>query len=146
MQQGEIKNLSLFDLDYDFIERSKQPSPRSDWGSSQPHNAYKETPMWMKTAQLIHAQNRLESGDITRRISYHISWKYAPSRPRDPYDMITRSALETKFRTTTYVALNDYEKGCKDRWSDTMVGRGDCCKPNYWITNLCSEWITDYLR
>ncbi|KAF8464535.1 hypothetical protein DFH94DRAFT_640158 [Russula ochroleuca] len=143
---GEIKNLSLFDLDYDFIERSKQPSPRSDWGSSQPHNAYKETPMWMKTAQLIHAQNRLESGDITRRISYHISWKYAPSRPRDPYDMITRSALETKFRTTTYVALNDYEKGCKDRWSDTMVGRGDCCKPNYWITNLCSEWITDYLR
>ncbi|KAH9991111.1 hypothetical protein BJV77DRAFT_1068455 [Russula vinacea] len=96
---GEIKNLSLFDLDYDFIERSKQPSPRNDWGSSKPHNAYEETPWCMKTAELIHAQNRLESGDITNRINYHLSWRYAPDRPSNPHNMVTRRALETRFRT-----------------------------------------------
>jgi hypothetical protein len=100
----------------------------------------------MKTSQLIHAQNLLESGDITSRINYHLSWKYAPDRPSDPYDMVTRRALETKFRTITYVDLNDYEKGCKDRWNDKTVSCGDCCEVNYWITLLCSEWITGYLR
>ncbi|KAH9991109.1 hypothetical protein BJV77DRAFT_1068454 [Russula vinacea] len=108
---GEIKNLFLFDLDYDFIERSKQPSPRNDWGSSKPHNAYEETPRWMKTSQLIHAQNRLESGDITNRINYHLSWKYALDRPSDPYNM------DLNIR-----GLNDYEKGCKDRWNDKTNG------------------------
>jgi hypothetical protein len=146
MQQGEIKNLSLFDLDYDFIERSKQPSPRNDWGSSKPHNAYEETPWCMKTAQLIHAQNRLESGDITSRINYHLSWRYAPDRPSNPHNMVTRRVLETRFRTLTYVGLNDYEKGCKDCWNDQTVGRGDCYKLNYLINNLCSEWIAGYIR
>ena len=136
----------MFDLDYDFIERSKQPSPRNDWGSSKPHNAYEETPRWMKTSQLIHAQNRLESGDITNRINYHLSWKYALDRPSDPYNMVTRRALETKFRTLTYMGLNDYEKGCKGRWNDKTVGCGDCYKLNYLINNLCSEWIAGYLR
>ncbi|KAJ7837370.1 hypothetical protein B0H14DRAFT_2362401, partial [Mycena olivaceomarginata] len=79
---GEIKNLSLFNLDYDFIERSKQPNP-DGWGASQPHNAYDETPRWMKVARLIHAQNRLESSDITSSIKYHLSWKYAPDPPND---------------------------------------------------------------
>ena len=100
----------------------------------------------MKTAELIHAQNRLESGDITNRINYHLSWRYAPDRPSNPYNMVTRRALETRFRTLLYMDLNDYEKRCKDCWNDQTVGRGDCYKLNYWTTNLCSEWITGYIR
>jgi hypothetical protein len=116
IEQGEIKRLALFDLDYTFIERSRQRNP-DRWGGSEPHNTYKESPTWTKATGLIHAENRLESGNITKSIKYHSSWKYAPDPPDEKYNMVTRRALETKFGTTRYVDLNEFESGCKNRWN-----------------------------
>ena len=145
--QGEINRLSLFDLDYDFLERSRQPNP-DRWGASEPHNAYNETPVWMKATGLIHAEDRLESSDITRSIKYHPSWKYAPDPPDDKCNMVTRRALERKFGATRYaVELSEYESGCKNRWNAGYrpVGHDhDCCKRNDQQNNPFSDRLTDH--
>ena len=87
-----------------------------------PHNAYDETPIPARWA--LHAQNRLESGDITQGITFHQSWSFAPNTLKDPYDMITPNDLKNKFGKDwqpTYADLNDFEKDCKDHWGDELV-------------------------
>ncbi|KAK7013283.1 hypothetical protein R3P38DRAFT_1510203 [Favolaschia claudopus] len=114
---GEILALKLFNLDEAFLIRSKQSTPRDDWGTSEPHNAYRETPTKYKYIA-IHAQSRLESGDITSSIKFHESWKYAPNTLKDAYHMVTRKQLEEKFGSLNYVGLNEWEGKRKDHWKD----------------------------
>ncbi|OBZ66328.1 hypothetical protein A0H81_13789 [Grifola frondosa] len=44
---GELLALSLCSIDTDFIKRSRQLIP-DNWGTSQPHNAYNQTPFYLK--------------------------------------------------------------------------------------------------
>ncbi|KAJ7676932.1 hypothetical protein DFH06DRAFT_1169338 [Mycena polygramma] len=118
---GEIMALSLFNLDEAFIDRSKQPAPRDDWGSSQPHNAYDETNWWLRQFHQINVESRLESGDITSTIKFHESWKYAPD-PKESNHMVTRKQLEDKFGQLKYQPLNEWEAKRKDHWKDALNG------------------------
>lgn len=111
--------MSLFALDTDFIKRSKQPNP-DDWGTSQPHNAYDETPLPARL--ILHAENRLDSGDITKNILIHESWKYSPKQKalKDSYKMVAPDTLAKEF-TPTYAPLNEFEKECRDYWKQRLV-------------------------
>lgn len=111
--------MSLFALDTDFIKRSKQPNP-DDWGTSQPHNAYDETPLPARL--ILHAENRLDSGDITKNILIHESWKYSPKQKalKDSYKMVAPDTLAKHF-SPTYARLNEFEKECKDHWKQRLV-------------------------
>ena len=75
--QGEIIDYKLIDLDTDFIKRSKQPNPEP-WGTSQPHNAYDETPLPARVA--VGVKNRYDGGFILKDTVFHQSWAASPTR------------------------------------------------------------------
>ncbi|KAF9258715.1 hypothetical protein L218DRAFT_1080306 [Marasmius fiardii PR-910] len=109
---GEIQN--LINLDLEFLRSYGQPKPQP-WGTSQPHNAYKEQSIW--EGIVIWPKTRLESGDITKQSSFHESIKYSPQTLDSPSNMITRTMIEKQFGSPLqYVALNAFEKECKDKW------------------------------
>jgi len=110
---GEIK--SFINLDLDFIKGTKQTKP-DPWGTSQPHNAYDEAPVYEKATG---TQHRLASGIMTTNTHFHESVKYSPLKLTHSYDMITLNNLEQSFGAgwqPTYEPLNDFEQECKDNW------------------------------
>lgn len=114
---GEIMARSLFALDERFIERSKQTNPDA-WGTSQPHNSYYETP-YAKRPFVGH-QTRLASGQINEGIVFHQSWQFSPPLSNITHSdyMVARDTLP--FANLTFAALNDFERGCKERWNDNL--------------------------
>lgn len=115
---GEIK--SFINLDLDFIKGSKQTNP-DPWGTSQPHNAFEEAPIYEKATG---SENRLASGIMTKTIHFHESVKYSPMKLTHSYDMITLNNLDQSFGSgwqPTYVPLNDFEQECKNTWGESPV-------------------------
>lgn len=108
---------SLFALDEKFIERSKQVNP-DDWGTSQPHNAYYETPRALRW--VVGHKTRLESGQITKKINFHESWKYSPTYGALTHKdyMIARDKLP--FTDLKYAPMNAFETDCKNRWKQNL--------------------------
>ncbi len=119
LHQGEIIGSSLFAIDSDIVFRSKQHNP-DGWGTSQPHNAYKGASAAAR--HILHAEDRLTSGDITSNILMHESWKYSPKREslRDGHEMIAPDTLARAF-VATYAPLNVFEGHCKNNWAVTPV-------------------------
>lgn len=120
-RQGEIIEMSLFNLDSDFITRSKQTQP-DDWGTSQPHNSYEEMPFLMKA--VISLKNRLDGGVITPGIIFHQSCSVSPTTLTDPYGMVTLEILQQRFGSSwkpTYAPLNKFEQDCKAHWKSQLV-------------------------
>lgn len=120
-RQGEIIEMRLFNLDSDFITRSKQTQP-DDWGTSQPHNSYEEMPWWMKA--VISLKNRLDGGVITPDITFHQSCSVSPTTLTDPYGMVTLQILQQRFGSywkPTYAPLNKFEQDCKANWKSQLV-------------------------
>ncbi|TFK75565.1 hypothetical protein BDN72DRAFT_757173 [Pluteus cervinus] len=114
---GEILDASLFNLDADFIARTKQSGPDA-WGTSQPRNAYNEL-TWGSGKLFMKAKTRLATNDITRDITFHHSWANAPDALKDPYQMITPKILKETLGAgwmPKYADLNKYEREQKDHW------------------------------
>ncbi|KAJ7739230.1 hypothetical protein DFH07DRAFT_78654 [Mycena maculata] len=111
---GEIQ--SLVNLDLDFLRSYSQVKPEP-WGTSQPHNAYKETPIYERP--IVGHETRLQSGQITTQTVFHESIKYSPQQLTSPDYMITMTIIQQQFGsgfTPQYPALNEFEKYCKDHW------------------------------
>ncbi|KAJ7023209.1 hypothetical protein C8F04DRAFT_190439 [Mycena alexandri] len=117
-KDGHYPN-QLFNLDTEFLERSKQKAPRDDWGTSAPHNAYEEC--WMRLI-IYTPMDRLASGDITASAKWHLSLKSAPIDPShkkfDHRYMITQQDLEKKFGKLKCEDLNAWEAHQKDKWQN----------------------------
>ena len=116
--QGEVE--SLIDLDLDFLRSYAQTRP-DPWGTSQPHNAYEETPVLQ--CPVIGHETRLDSGDITIQSVFHQSVMYYPAILKSPEDMITMTLIADSFGpgfAPQYSVLNEFEQYCKDHW-DTGV-------------------------
>jgi hypothetical protein len=112
--QGEIK--SLIEMDLDFLRSYAQVQP-DPWGTSQPHNAYKETPAALRP--IIGHQTRLESGQIVQQSVFHDSIKYSPQQLTSSDYMITMSIIWQSFGSgfvPQYPPLNEFEQYCKDDW------------------------------
>lgn len=107
-------------LDLDFLARNRQQNP-DDWGTSQPHNTYSETPWYQKA--VIRPQTRLDSKILTSEAVLHESIKLAPLQLNDPSHMITLDTLKQTFGSTwspRSPALNAFEQKCKDNWKEEV--------------------------
>ncbi|KAK7061252.1 hypothetical protein R3P38DRAFT_650227 [Favolaschia claudopus] len=122
---GEIHSLNLLALDLPFLRSYAQPKPEP-WGTSQPHNAYIETPLILRAA--YGHETRLESGRITNsKAVFHESVKYSPGELKSSEFMVTMGALQNKFDSgegwgPKYEEMNEFEKFCKDEWGKPGVG------------------------
>ena len=116
--QGEIK--SLINLDLDFLRSYGQTRP-DPWGTSQPHNAYKETTLVFRP--IVGHETRLESHQITPQSVFHQSVMYSPAILKSPEYMTTMKLITDSFGpgfAPQYPPLNEFEQYCKDNW-DTGV-------------------------
>lgn len=114
---GKLK--SFIDIDLKFLRTFAQVKP-NPWGTSQPHNAYKDTPIALRP--IIGHETRLESNQIVQQSVFHESVRYSPQQLASPDYMITMSIIQKKFGSDfkpQYLALNEFEQYCKDHW-----GRG----------------------
>ena len=112
IRQGEIK--SLINLDLDFLRSYAQSHP-DPWGTSQPHNAHKETPF----PHIMGLESRLASGQITPLSVFHSSVMCAPKELQSPDGMITMDNIQETFGPEfkpQYAVLNEFEQFCKDNW------------------------------
>ncbi|KAJ7455862.1 hypothetical protein FB451DRAFT_1407688 [Mycena latifolia] len=117
---GEIK--SIVSLDLEFLRSYSQVRP-DPWGTSQPHNAYMETPFTLRP--VVGNETRLESAQITQQSVFHESIKHSPLDLTSPYHMITMQIIQQKFGpgfAPQYPALNEFEQYCKDRWGKGLEG------------------------
>ena len=123
--QGEIQ--SFINLDLDFMRSTAQRAP-DPWGTSQPHNAYMETPIAQQ--MIIGHETRLESGQITTKPIFHESIKNSPKNLVSPDKMITLEIIAHSLPgfNPVYPPLNDFEKYCKDNWGKLPV-----CDMGYFI-------------
>ncbi|KAE9395187.1 hypothetical protein BT96DRAFT_885850 [Gymnopus androsaceus JB14] len=111
---GEIQ--SLVNLDLDFLRSYAQAAPEA-WGTSQPHNAYMETPIYIRP--VIGHETRLESKQITQNSVFHESVKYSPQQLKSPDYMVTMTFIQKYFGSgfvPQYPPLNTFEQYCKDHW------------------------------
>ncbi|EIM79229.1 uncharacterized protein STEHIDRAFT_69796 [Stereum hirsutum FP-91666 SS1] len=118
---GEIIDHDLFEVNTGVIIRSSQPHPEP-WGAPQPHNAYIES-SWM-ARRMIHAEQRLESGDITPDTNFHESWKFAPDTLTLDYKMISANIVQDAFTSDwspKYCTLNAFEENRKAHWNHQRV-------------------------
>lgn len=120
---GELA--SLIDIDLDFLRTFAQVKP-DPWGTSQPHNAYKETSLALRP--VIGHETRLESNQIVQQSVFHESVRYSPQQLASPDYMITMSIIEKKFGSgfiPQYPVLNEFEQLCKDHWGRGLsIGHG----------------------
>jgi hypothetical protein len=127
--QGEIK--SLVNLDLDFLRSYSQANP-DPWGTSQPHNAYMETPIILRP--VVGHETRLESSQIDPEAAFHESIKYSPQQLTSPIYMITMTIIQQQFGAgfaPHYQPLNEFEKYCKDHWGTGVFSSPQCsiCSP-----------------
>ncbi|KAJ7220581.1 hypothetical protein GGX14DRAFT_354257, partial [Mycena pura] len=122
---GEIMERSLFALDEKFIERSKQVNPDA-WGTSQPHNAYYETPYVQRP--IVGHKNRLESGQITNQIIFHESWKFSPKYAALLHKDYMIAPDNLLFTHLNYATMNQFETDCKNRWKQNLGVRTYSCQ------------------
>ena len=103
----------------------RAPDP---WGTSQPHNAYMETPIAQR--MIVGHETRLESGQITTKPVFHESIKNSPKNLVSPDKMITLEIIAHSLPgfNPVYPPLNDFEKYCKDNWGKLPV-----CDMGYFI-------------
>lgn len=124
---GEISSLvsnNIINIDLDFLASIRQPKP-DPWGTSQPNNTYYNTPWWQKA--IIRPETRLDSGQITRDVLFHESFKSAPTTLTHPDHMVTMNTLKQKFGTSwspTCPPLNAFEQRCKNQWNSTLEDPG----------------------
>ncbi|KIK01582.1 hypothetical protein K443DRAFT_98321 [Laccaria amethystina LaAM-08-1] len=114
---GELT--SLIDIDLEFLRTFAQVQP-DPWGTSQPHNAYKETSVALRP--IIGHETRLESNQIVQQSIFHESVRHSPQQLTSPDYMITMSIIQNTFGSgfePQYLALNEFEQYCRDHW-----GRG----------------------
>ncbi|KIJ11726.1 hypothetical protein PAXINDRAFT_181808 [Paxillus involutus ATCC 200175] len=112
---GEVQN--IIELDLEFLRSYEQVNP-DPWGTSQPHNAYIETPIIQRP--IVGHETRLESKQIEKTSLFHESNKYSPQSLKAPDYMVTMTLIEKQFGSgfqPTFVAMNDFEKYCKDHWA-----------------------------
>lgn len=116
---GEIQ--SFINLDLDFMRSTAQRAP-DPWGTSQPHNAYMETPITQR--MIVGHETRLESGQITTNPVFHESIKNSPKNLVSPDKMITLEIIAHSLPgfNPVYPPLNDFEKYCKDNWGKLPIG------------------------
>ncbi|KAM5531106.1 hypothetical protein V8D89_015220 [Ganoderma adspersum] len=135
---GEIK--SLINLDLDFLRSYAQIRP-DPWGTSQPHNAYKETPLPFRP--FVGHETRLESHQITPQSVFHQSIMYSPAILKSPEYMTTMKLITDSFGpgfAPQYPALNEFEQYCKDHWDTGLrTSPGDIDDP--WIV-IRPQWIS----
>ncbi|KIK97192.1 hypothetical protein PAXRUDRAFT_825167 [Paxillus rubicundulus Ve08.2h10] len=117
---GEVQ--SIIELDLDFLRSYEQPNP-DPWGTSQPQNAYMETPVLLRP--IVGHETRLESQQIQKTSLFHESNKYAPQSLQAPDHMVTMTLIGKQFGSgfqPTFVAMNDFEQYCKERWGKPKLG------------------------
>ncbi|KAK7682079.1 hypothetical protein QCA50_014665 [Cerrena zonata] len=124
---GEISSSvsnNTINIDLDFLASIRQPKP-DPWGTSQPNNTYYNTPWWQKS--IIKPKTRLDSGQITRNVIFHESFKNAPTTLVHPDHMVTMTTLKQKFGSSwspTCPSLNAFEQRCKNQWNSTLGDPG----------------------
>ena len=113
--KGEVRD--LIDLDLEFLKRNRQSNP-DPWGTSQPHNAYKETSIAQRLA--VGHEDRLQARIISKESNFHESILSSPSRIQPDADyMITLDKCQRTFGSSwrpRVETLNDFEKECKANW------------------------------
>lgn len=141
---GEIT--SFVELDLEFLRSTREPEP---WGTSQPHNAYKEI------CYPVFHQTRLESGQITTTSTFHQSLEFSPQKLTSPRYMVTAEIIQQTFGSEfhwKYPPLNEFEAYCKKNWDTppsllpivldpepmSVDPRDDNRSTVYWITNTSS--------
>lgn len=73
---------------------------------------------------MIHAEQRLESGDITPDTNFHESWKFAPDTLTLDYKMISANIVQDAFTSDwspKYCTLNAFEENRKAHWNHQRV-------------------------
>jgi hypothetical protein len=107
---------AIVELDLDFIWRSRERTS-DPWGTTQPHNAWKDLPAGWPQSRLDFCQ----SGSL-----YHESIKSAPTDLHEPFRMITLNDLKKKFSGSwepTCPALGLYEAQCKKDWGQSVCAK-----------------------
>lgn len=115
---GEIK--SFVELDLVFLRSTRQQKPEP-WGTSQPHNAYMETPFALRP--VVGHETRLESEQITPTSIFHKSLEFSPQNLTSKDYMVTTTIIQQKFGSGfhyIYPPLNEFEAYCKNNWDTTL--------------------------
>ena len=137
-RQGEVSSLvsnNIINIDLNFLASIRQPNP-DPWGTSQPNNTYYNTPWWQKA--IIRPETRLDSGQITKDVIFHESFKSAPTTLVHPDHMVTLNTLKQKFGSSwspTCPALNTFEQWCKVQWLSGVL----CIFP--WCESLIDDMV-----
>lgn len=103
-------------MDLEYLRLYSQPQP-DPWGTSQPHNAFKETSLLQQP--IMGAETRLTSKHITVQSVLHESVKYSPQKLTSPIFMATLSIIQQHLGSgfaPQYAPLNEFEQYCKDHW------------------------------
>ncbi|PIL30984.1 hypothetical protein GSI_05677 [Ganoderma sinense ZZ0214-1] len=131
---GEVE--SLINLDLDLLRLYSQTCP-DPWGTSQPHNAYKETSVAQR--HTVGHETRLRSGLITPQSVFHPSLMYSPASTQlqSPDYMVTMNIITESFGPVSYPTLNVFERHCKDRWGRSAPPGGI---DDPWIV-IRPQWI-----
>ncbi|KAJ7021724.1 hypothetical protein C8F04DRAFT_1322461, partial [Mycena alexandri] len=116
---GELHQEKVVCLDLEFLRSYSQPKP-DKWGTSQPHNAYKES--LGPVRPFVGRATRLESRQITRDSHFHQSIEHGDHSPQTLENaeyMITMTIIKQKFGggwVPRYQGLNMFEAHCKSQW------------------------------
>ncbi|KAI0767193.1 hypothetical protein C8Q74DRAFT_938030 [Fomes fomentarius] len=139
---GEIKDLISLDLEYLRLYSQPRPDP---WGTSQPHNAFKETSLLLQP--IMRAETRLTSKHITVESVLHESVKYSPQKLTSPDFMATLSIIQQNLGSgfaPQYPPLNEFEQYCKDHWGGGLRAAPpvesdspDILIRPAWVTDVC---------